>query len=111
MTALAFPLVKPLRAQIFPARVHRFDQLHLLLTSPTLELLLALDGRARFAEVFKVKQVAQAVVGTESGHGLVAMLPKAALQVVRHPDLERAAVFVRDDVNEVVRHAVEGGFC
>jgi hypothetical protein len=81
----------PVLGQVFPFRVQAFDQPELFLSAPALELLFTINGVGYVIETFPVDESSSVVGGGESIRFLRFVLEDAAMEVVRHADIQRAA--------------------
>ena len=77
--------------------------------APALELLLACDRVIDVAKVLKPNEPIQTIAFRKAVHLAIPMLVQTARDVVCHPNVQRAAVFVGENVHPivVVAHEVE----
>ena len=85
--------------QVAPLRVHLFDEPYLPRPLPGLDLLLAADGGLHRLPVFVPDQRLHTVAGGEAGRGLVLVVTHPRPQRTCDPDIDRAAIAVRHDVD------------
>jgi hypothetical protein len=101
---LLFPIV----TQIEPPRVVFFHNRDFPATAPTLQFLLAYDGVIHVAKVLKPNEPIQVIAFRKAVHLAIPMLVQTARDVVRHPNVQRGAVFVGGNVHPIVVVAHEG---
>ena len=77
--------------------------------APALELLLARDRVVHVAKVFKPNKPIQLIAFREPVYLATSVLAQAPRETIRNPDVQRAAMFVGENVNPiiVVAHRVE----
>lgn len=90
----------PILRQVFPRRVHCFDQGDFLFASPFLQLLFPLDCRFDVRSFFKVNQPKNVVVTRESLRNLFPMLPSSSKKIAGNPDVKRTGL-AGDDVDKI----------
>ena len=95
---LLFPIV----TQIQPSRVYLFDQCNFPVAAPTLEFLLTRNRVAYVAKVFKPNEPGQVIAFRKAIHFSVSMLVQTAGNVICNANVQRGAVFVRENVHPIV---------
>jgi hypothetical protein len=95
---LLFPVV----AQIHPARIRLLNQRNFPATMPSLELFFTCDGVVNIAKVLKRNNTLQAIAFCKPLLVAMAMLVQTALNVICDSDIQRRAMFVRENVHPVV---------
>jgi hypothetical protein len=102
---LLFPIV----TQIEPPRVVFFDKRDFPAAAPTFQFLLACDRVIHVAKVLKPNEPIQTIAFRKVVHLAIPMLVQRARDIIRHPNVQRGAVFVGENVHPivVVAHEVE----
>ena len=85
--------------RVRPMRVALVDQVDLPLPMPALELFFARDGQFHCANQLEMDESVDAILGSEAGDDIVAMLPQPAGQIGSDADLEGAVVLAGKDVD------------
>jgi hypothetical protein len=99
------PFAKPQRLkpqphrQIAPLRIRGVDQIDLPFPPPVLELLLTADGAFHVSEHLEMDQPVDVISRRKTGQGVISVLPQAAHQVRSNPNVKRAIVPARKDVD------------
>lgn len=81
----------PVLRQVFPARVHFFDERNLLLPPPSLQLFLSPDCLPDVVKTFVVNKAAAAVLLGESLCEALLMLVRARTQEASDPGVQRGS--------------------
>jgi hypothetical protein len=74
--------------KIGPHRVASLNQPYFLFATPSLDLLLAGNRAANFAELLDMNQTKNPLSRCESGYEPFSMFHHSALEVARHPDVQ-----------------------
>jgi len=91
-------------AQVFPPRIHCFDQRNLPSPKPSLQFLLARDRRAHIAKRLKVDKLRKVVPGREAWDSLTLVLDNPPLNIVRNSDVNHTRC-ASHDINAIRFHA------
>ena len=85
------------------------DKRNFSASTPALQLFLARDRVVHVAKVFKPNKPIQLIAFREPVYLATSVLAQAPSETIRNPDVQRAAMFVGENVNPimVVAHRVE----
>ena len=89
----------PPRGQVSPLWIEARDQPKLFLSTPSLELFLSSDGSIHVVEALSVHKTNRIVIVGESLEAVRFMLKDAAVKIVGHSNVERAAGTALEDVD------------
>ena len=101
-TVVELWLLFPIVTQIQPSRVYLFDDGNFPVAAPTLEFLLTRNRIAYVAKVFKPNDPGQVIPFRKAIHFSVSMLVQTAGNVICNANVQRGAVFVRENVHPIV---------
>jgi hypothetical protein len=92
----------PIVTQIQPSRIHFFYKGNLPAATPTFEFLLASNRVVHVAKVLNPNEAGQVIAFRKAIQLAESMLVQTPRNVISDPDVQRRAVFIRENVNLVV---------
>src|ERR1700683_779686 len=91
----------PLLRQVFPSRILRIDQSHLLRPYPALQLLLAADGLVNVVKALVIYQPVATILAGEPFHISSLVFQRPTVDAICHANVECASAAAHD-INEVL---------